>query len=134
MKLVTKLLLLFLVMLLLCVPLVYFGVPAMLMSVVYQQVEKQAKTFSLFLLDNVKNYSVTNYITDEPEYEMAILHEFEKAKIIGEQSNSFFVEKIILINPDFKIEVEYPVAPGGESTDYSTHKDIADCFRNKILR
>ncbi len=131
MKLVTKLLLLFLVMLLLCVPLVYFGVPAMLMNVVFQQVEKQAKTFSLFLLDNVKGFSVTSYIADEPEYESAILHEFEKAKIIGEQSKSFFVEKIILVNPDFKVEIEYPEPPAGESTDYSTHKDIADCFRNK---
>ncbi len=140
MKLKTKIRILFLISLLIFLPIVYFGLPAILMNVATKQMEKQSKTFGLYLLKNIEY--VTSIYEDETlekipdneqkEFEDMVYKEFEKSIQIAKDSESFIVNEIILIKPDYKVEVGYPVEQKG--LDYSTHKDIVENFKNKEFK
>jgi class 3 adenylate cyclase len=127
-----KLILIFFILLLVISVIIVIGMPRLFSQIAERQMKKEAETFGLFLLRNIEDIADNrglDYEEQERYMEDLIYLELEKAIRIAQKTESFIVDEIILISPEYKVEVGYPKDQIG--SDYSDHQDIVDNFINQ---
>jgi len=102
------------------------GFPRLVAQVSETQLFSLAKTLGAYLVEDLRNL---RFEGDEAAFERSIEARFEFVQRLGEQTGNFRVNKIILIDQWFKVEVGHPESEIG--LDYSTHADIVDAFKKK---
>lgn len=132
MKLSIKLILIFIAALAMFSLVILLGLPSLFTGMAEVQMKKQARTFGLFLLKNLEGITAEsnlNYTEHEAAVEDLVYKEFQEAIDISRATDSFLVDEIILINPEYSVEVGYPETEKGK--DYSSHEDIVRNFTDK---
>ncbi len=123
MKLGSKLIILFGLGFAVIIAFLALGLPRVVASVTETQLKALARTVGAYL---VYDLSTLPYGGDEKAFEKTIDRRFEFVAALGASTGNYRVNKIILINSNFRVEVGHP--DGEIGADYSSHADIRGAF------
>ncbi len=102
------------------------GVITVMDSLSSKMMIKQAENITDFLKHKIVK---TENSPDKTEDELSEVSDFDIAKHISDESKSFELKKILLINPDYNVEASYP--PDEKGASYSSHDDIREAFAER---
>lgn len=127
MRLRTRIILVFGLAFVLMLALVYGSVFAAFQSLTDIQMKSHARTFAGFLVQRIQSRE----LDQQQDLRERLRKVIADAAMIAREGQSFAVDKIILVNPDFSVLAGYPAIEEGKS--YRGHDDIREAFISKTF-